>query len=97
MDAGDGDAAVRDGGAMDAPPADGGSDGGFDSGLDVVPPFRNPVATPDEELARDALRILGLPAAGATEPAAASATRSRARASAIGARSATRRSRRAGA
>ncbi|MBX7197130.1 MAG: hypothetical protein K1X94_34090, partial [Sandaracinaceae bacterium] len=32
-----------------------------------VPPFRNPVATPDLELARQALRLLGAPAAGATE------------------------------
>lgn len=39
-----------------------------DAFADVVPPFRNPVSTPDAELARQALRVLGAPAAGATEP-----------------------------
>lgn len=37
-----------------------------DAWFEGVPPFRNPVATPDAELARQALRILGSPAAGAT-------------------------------
>jgi hypothetical protein len=39
-----------------------------DAYFEGVPPFRNPVATPDLELARQALRILGAPAAGATTP-----------------------------
>jgi hypothetical protein len=56
--------------------ADAGSfDGGFDAGVDAggpdagwaVPVFRNPVALPDDELARAALAILGAPEAGATE------------------------------
>ncbi|MBN8613494.1 MAG: hypothetical protein J0L92_23065 [Deltaproteobacteria bacterium] len=38
-----------------------------DAYFEGVPPFRNPVATPDAELARQALRILGAPSAGATE------------------------------
>ncbi len=38
-----------------------------DAFFEGVPPFRNPVATPDAELARQALRLMGAPAAGATE------------------------------
>ena len=40
----------------------------IDAGPDPVPVFRNPVDTPDAELAQQALRILGAPAAGATTP-----------------------------
>jgi hypothetical protein len=39
-----------------------------DAYFEGVPPFRNPVGLPDDELARQALRILGAPAAGATTP-----------------------------
>jgi len=38
-----------------------------DAWFEGVPAFRNPVSTPDAELARQALRIMGSPAAGATE------------------------------
>jgi hypothetical protein len=40
--------------------------GGLDAGW-AVPVFRNPVDLPDEDLAREALEILGAPEAGATE------------------------------
>jgi hypothetical protein len=60
------DAAVgSDTGAPDAPGAD--AHVNADAWFEGVPPFRNPVATPDLELARQALQLLGAPAAGATE------------------------------
>ena len=65
VDAGPGsDGGSADGSAADGSVADGGT--GLDGGPTAVPPFRNPVSTPDAELAREALRILGAPSAGAT-------------------------------
>jgi hypothetical protein len=58
----DGGGAPRDAGAHDA-----GSqrDTGVDSGFtEEAPIFRNSVSMPDEELAREALRLMGAPAAG---------------------------------
>jgi hypothetical protein len=41
-------------------------DGSHDGGPEIAPIFRNPVTRPDLELAREALRIMGAPAAGGT-------------------------------
>jgi opacity protein-like surface antigen len=56
----------RDAAPMDAAPDAEPADLGVDMPPDPVPPFRNPVALADDELARQALRILGAPEAGAT-------------------------------
>ena len=61
-DLGVSDARVPESGIDSGPLAD----LGVDAGAEFVPPFRNPVALPDAELAMQALRILGAPEAGAT-------------------------------
>lgn len=69
------DLGPRDGGGIDTGP--GIDSGGIDSGVtdsgvgvdaapDPVPLFRNPLTTPDDVLARQALALLGAPEAGAT-------------------------------
>ncbi|MBZ0117326.1 MAG: hypothetical protein K8H88_10040 [Sandaracinaceae bacterium] len=54
VDGGGADGAILDAGPDGGPPFDGGTDAGFE-----MPVFRNPVATPDDELARQALVLLG--------------------------------------
>ncbi len=56
-DAGD---PTTDGGRVDAPMLDAGTD----AGAELAPIFRNPLSTPDAELAQQALRLMGSSAAG---------------------------------
>ncbi|AKF10058.1 hypothetical protein [Sandaracinus amylolyticus] len=85
-DAGATDSGASDAGSPDSGSFDAGTDAGMpdagppDSGVhDPAPPFRNPVALPDAELATEALRILGAPQAGGSGSCASCHSMTRAR------------------